>query len=277
MGKEPEKTAMKEEIFQLLIPENSFKAERFHVLCHELWDGALHYDATDLNQSIDRAAVRKEYAKGGYGIHRGYYSPSPLFDTVVGRCDRGQLQTRFSNRTTSYVYSFDSCGHIIRAEQVWRGKCHTSEFILNEDSFSIGLSYQSDDDALSNVTTELYRNGCMEQFLSISREPMGWWSAVCEQYCYAGDNLREMRQYFYSASFDTSEKRCAFQSMGFVPHKNDTEFEHLKGYQFQDFQMPNNLLSAFSSKRLFVDSVPSVIVLKKPKPICFAPSRVYWT
>ena len=66
----------------------------------------------ELFANVDDKAYRKEYAKGGATIHRGFYSPSSL-DLVVGGCHRGKLFKRIpKNGEYDYEYIFDDQGNL---------------------------------------------------------------------------------------------------------------------------------------------------------------------
>lgn len=268
---------MIESIFEKMIPKDCFTAEWFYSFCNELWGAASKYDFNTLKESVDPEIVKTEYAKGDIGIHRGYYSPSPLYDTVVGGVKRGQLQKRYSERSTSYVYSFDSNGHLIKAEQVYHGNYYTTEFILNENLLSIGLCFDTKGPLLKRVTTELYRNGNIVQFLTVYREPIGYWKVICEHYHYTDDVLKEMHQIWYNASFDTPKKRRIEEEMGgYYREITDTPFGHIYGLRYSDFQIINGAVFSCTCARLFSFPNPGTIIFKKPKQISFAPARVHW-
>ena len=69
------------------------------------------------NELFDAAynnICRKEYAKGGEIIHRGYYCPSPVLDIVIGNCNRGRILKRPPKENNyNYEYWFDSNNRLI--------------------------------------------------------------------------------------------------------------------------------------------------------------------
>lgn len=60
----------------------------------------------------EKNVVKKEYSRGGECIHRGFYCPSPLLDTIVGNCNRGKLLQRI-NKMPDYEYWFNSDNKLI--------------------------------------------------------------------------------------------------------------------------------------------------------------------
>jgi len=67
----------------------------------------------DLNKDIDSKVCRREYAKGGATLHRGYYSPSAA-DLTVGNCSRGRLLKKPpENNNYDYEYLFDNHDKLI--------------------------------------------------------------------------------------------------------------------------------------------------------------------
>ena len=58
-------------------------------------------------ETANMEAARREYAKGGESLHRGYYSPSALDLVVKGR-DRGRLLKTAAPKSYSYEYLFDA-------------------------------------------------------------------------------------------------------------------------------------------------------------------------
>lgn len=67
----------------------------------------------ELSKDVDSKVYRREYAKGGTTLHRGFYSPSAS-DLVVGSCNRGRLlknPTKDSNY--DYEYLFDNQSNLI--------------------------------------------------------------------------------------------------------------------------------------------------------------------
>ena len=83
-------------------------------------------------------AVRRQYAKGGECLHRGYYSPSML-DLVVGGCDRGRLLKTTAPRNYSYEYLFDEDGRLLCVNQA-EGAIHV-ELLRREDDAETGFTY----------------------------------------------------------------------------------------------------------------------------------------
>jgi len=67
----------------------------------------------ELYKDVEAYARRCEYARGGEGFHRGFYSPS-VMDLVVGGLNRGSLYKRLpKNNKHSYEYVFDAQDNLI--------------------------------------------------------------------------------------------------------------------------------------------------------------------
>ncbi len=64
------------------------------------------------NERAKENDFRREYAKGGETLHRGFYSPSAL-DLVVSGSGRGRLLKRTPKCQFSYEYLFNADGRLI--------------------------------------------------------------------------------------------------------------------------------------------------------------------
>ncbi|MBO4501787.1 MAG: hypothetical protein J5760_06040 [Clostridia bacterium] len=81
---------------------------------------ALHKEYADSYECFDERVktdvFRREYAKGGETLHRGFYSPSAL-DLVVSGSGRGRLLKRTPKGPFSYEYLFDVDDRLICANK----------------------------------------------------------------------------------------------------------------------------------------------------------------
>lgn len=77
---------------------------------------ALHKQYADSYEHFNERAkendFRREYAKGGETLHRGFYSPSAL-DLVVSGSGRGRLLKRTPKCPFSYEYLFNADGRLV--------------------------------------------------------------------------------------------------------------------------------------------------------------------
>ena len=97
---------------------------------------------------------RREYAKGGQVIHRGFYSPSSL-DVVTGGCSRGHLLKNIHpKRGYDYEYFFDKLGNMICCKH---HKC--TEILIYNDDCILGLEFcHSDDCSIKRISQCWYED-----------------------------------------------------------------------------------------------------------------------
>ena len=110
---------------------------------HKKYNGSFN----ELYKDVESMACRREYAKGGIGLHRGFYSPS-LMDLVVGGVNRGRLLKKPpKNGKDIYEYLFDAEDRLICVNfyQDYNGtqKTPPPELFLYEDNkvLSFDFSY----------------------------------------------------------------------------------------------------------------------------------------
>lgn len=94
--------------------------------------------ADSLYEQIYENCVRTEYGRGGIGLYRGYYCPSPIDDIIIGNVTRGRL---YKNKplkiSPDYQYHFDAEN---RLRCVDYADCN-KELIIHEDQLELGLGY----------------------------------------------------------------------------------------------------------------------------------------
>lgn len=92
-------------------PEKIAQLKEYEDACVQLAELARPY-LDGLGERIAEASasvVRQEVSTGGESHSRGYYSPSPVIDLVVGNYKRGKLLVRPSKRSKiSFTYGFDA-------------------------------------------------------------------------------------------------------------------------------------------------------------------------
>ena len=132
------------------------KIEYFNTKYQE-YQGKLNYHYNNAKN----LTVRKEYARGGEVIHRGYYCPSPVLDKIVGNCKRGKL-IKTPRKMPDYEYWIDSDNKIILIKKY----CHeinTSEIeILLYSTNSVdSVIYQNVEDDPQNLSEILVLSRCI--------------------------------------------------------------------------------------------------------------------
>lgn len=129
--------------------------------CYRLKNLATQYKskAQILFEELVKNAKSIQYSSGGEKMHRGYYCPSPTFDLVVGKCNRGKLLDSNVNKKVSFEYYFDSQKRLVAVIQ----PSIYSELIIYIDSRSLGLSFDKDK-CLNTITECNYKNGTIQAY-----------------------------------------------------------------------------------------------------------------
>lgn len=97
----------------------------------------------EMYRELSDTVVRREYARGGQLLHRGYYCPSPVFDLIVGGVKRGRLLKRLpsAKSTPDVTFGFNEKDQLVTVERSGGGK----EFIFYpEDGLELGIGFMSD-------------------------------------------------------------------------------------------------------------------------------------
>ena len=141
--------AFKEMKAYLSSEQNIRECEPFEQLNEKFTALAKQYDGSfdELYRDIEARTCRREYAKGGGSLHRGFYSPRAS-DLVVGNSKRGRLLKRApkDNRPT-YEYLFDSNDDLIcvygfgdRFGSWW---LYDTELLIYEPDRVLGLDFST--------------------------------------------------------------------------------------------------------------------------------------
>lgn len=120
-----------------------------------------------LSEGIEIKAHRREYAKGGEGMHRGFYSPS-MMDLVVGGMNRGILLKRPSkNKKYNYECLYDVQGNLICVYGYSKffdvSTLVTTELFVHQPNIILSLVYDSNHD-LSFMSECQYENGRLVRY-----------------------------------------------------------------------------------------------------------------
>lgn len=84
----------------------------------------------------------KKYGTSGSLLHRGYYSPSPIYDLVVGNVKRGRLLKNFPPQEYAYGYQYDENGKLSIVNLYRDGAIIEKEFIVRKNNVSLGITFE---------------------------------------------------------------------------------------------------------------------------------------
>jgi len=179
---------------------------------------------SELYKDIEAKTFRREYAKGGEQIHRGYYSPTML-DLVDPNYKRGQLLKRPNkNSRYNYEYLFDTqdnliCVHAFINDGQIRLLTDTELLIYETDSV-IGLFYNTPQSffrpLLYSVSECRYADNQLIEYvkadLFLGQETIQCITVDVEEPEYIDNQLQELRYYRYYPALNSLEThRYVFQ------------------------------------------------------------------
>ena len=122
--------------------EDFYKKDKYFEELYYSYKNKLDYY---YNQS-ESQVVRKEYARGGEVIHRGFYCPSTVQDIIVGNCNRGKLVKK-PRKTPDYEYWFDDNDRLILVKQLCADNTEippTIELLFYNNKTVDSILYQKD-------------------------------------------------------------------------------------------------------------------------------------
>ena len=180
----------------------------------------------DLNLQCDNNSVA-EYGIGGQTIYLGYYCPSIIFDTIVGKANRGKIIRKDIIEEKAgpfdYIYFKDLCGRLIKVEKY---ENYDSESVLKERSFfryqeneiiiATYAFYDSEEPVLSQLCVCDYEKDRPIKYSLFTALPVselseeelffhGNW--YCEDYCYdKNSRLHEVTVYRSIQNHSQTEK-----------------------------------------------------------------------
>lgn len=97
-----------------------------------------------VNEAEDKC-IRYEYATEDIGHEEGYYSPSWVFDHVIGGTKRGRLLKQKKPNKYAYKYGFDENGKILFSHQYSEGGyCRVDTYRLYKYAGNITYSIKGD-------------------------------------------------------------------------------------------------------------------------------------
>ena len=138
-----------------------------YIRLHSQYKNSFH----DLYREVEQKASRREYAKGGASLHRGFYSPS-LLDVVVRGCSRGRLLKKPPKSGNDiYEYLFDEKDQLIcvyfYAYYDGQQKPDVTELFVQKTENILSLGFERlgcDDSALSFFSESHYEDGKQIQY-----------------------------------------------------------------------------------------------------------------
>lgn len=140
--------------------ENIIICEPFEKECSRFYKIADEYKNITSEQisRTQKKIVREEYSVKGEELERGFYSPSPIIDIVIGNCSRGRLLKRLTVKSKiSFSYGFDDFNRLISVNSWVDGKLATFENILYFDNSALGITYTSDH-TITSICEEVFEN-----------------------------------------------------------------------------------------------------------------------
>ena len=170
-----------------------------------------------LSKIVAAKVHRREYAQGGEGIHRGFYSPSAT-DLVVEKRGRGRLlESLPEDKNYSYEYLFDERDKLICVYSYGKTeeghKLLSTELFIYERDKVLSLGFDADvNNGISFICECQYENGLLIEYNFAHCDP--WYG---EEDCYEidvelyeyTDNLLHAfcwYRYFRSMRFSPQEK-----------------------------------------------------------------------
>ena len=123
------------------------KQEEYRALCEELNTIDRQYcgSVQEIYEEGLRQVVRRQYARGGCTLQRGYYCPSPVLDIIAGNKDRGRLLKKLSGKQPDYMYGFSEAGELLIIDGPWSALTngpYYREVLLRDSEREIGLRFQ---------------------------------------------------------------------------------------------------------------------------------------
>ena len=185
--------------------ENAAECQPFIALAaqyEQMAEENRRFDSVEAEAAAMETA-RREYAKGGECLHRGYYSPSAL-DLVVKGCDRGRLLKSAAPKSYSYEYLFDVRGRLLCVHSAEGMPC--VELLRYQEDTEIGFTYESSRNGMTlrTICKTLRQEGSVRR---VER-------AYVEE---AGGRLRCVELEAETPEYDAQRRMTALLHQHFIP------------------------------------------------------------
>ena len=125
-----------------------------------------------------------EHASGCKYLHRGYYSPSPVFHLFVVGPKKGKLLKRMTCRCNpSFAYGFASDKRLLWSRELHNGKTLGMEYLHYQGDAIYGITLDNGGN-LQVITEEIMEDG---KIVSYTKYGIATHEIACEQYMYEDD------------------------------------------------------------------------------------------
>ncbi len=222
--------------------ENLKECEPFDELNKKYLSIKKKYDGMyqEFNTAVKASAYRREYAKGGLTIHRGYYSPSQL-DLVVGGSKRGRLLKKFpKSGVYDYEYIFDDKDNMICCiKQDGLGgevrKPVSAEFFVYESDKVLSLIYDLNSYLeLRKISESHYVDGALvryESALCVLADYCGGCTEIeVEEFGYDDSLMRSIMHYHYMPKIKLLDKHRYIFERDAEGYLSTYTYEDLSGH-----------------------------------------------
>ncbi len=185
--------------------KNKAMCEKFRLECRRFEKIAEEYENAELYlcDQFQNRVVKETYSINGRELHRGYYSPSPVFDVVIGNCNRGKLLKRLTKKSNvAFNYGFDESDRLIVVKNFFDESITATEFIIYNNNIATGITFSSDH-LITNLCEEIYENRKLK-FLSQADffpENHSIFNLHQESYTYDVSGIKTADIYMYDPQF----------------------------------------------------------------------------
>ncbi|MDF1494828.1 hypothetical protein [Caproiciproducens sp. CPB-2] len=185
--------------------------------------------ASCLCNLAEEKVVREEYSVKGEVLHRGYYSPSPIIDIVIGNCNRGKLLKRLTTSSkVVFSYGFDRLNRLILVKNKTDDSISTTEVIEYYQNIALGITF-SPDFLITQICEEIYEDNKI-MFLSQASFAAGSriFNLHHEAFTYGSLGIRSSDFYIYNPDMPLLQhQQYHFQhdDEGYLSKYTVTEFQ----------------------------------------------------
>lgn len=158
-------------------------------------------------QSFMNKVVYEQFGRSGEYLHRGYYSPSRLMDTISANCNRGKLLKRKTSKKPDFIYGFDENDRLVFVKQTFM-----QEVIMYEDKMEIGIAYDKYRE-IETISKSYYDEGKVQSYVYALCNPYREeiTEINTEKYSYLDDKIIVDRYHYYENGIEVRRhKRYIF-------------------------------------------------------------------